>query len=92
MGGDFADVVRKTRNIIADKIAIEEEINTKLSSNKLQLNAMCLMPIGLVALLKLSIASFAENLASLLGVVVTTIAVAMFITGYFWGQKIINIK
>lgn len=92
MGGNFNDVIRKTRNIISDKIAIEEEIETKLASNKLQHNAMCLMPIILVGMLKLSSASFAANLSSFLGVVVTTIAIAIFVSSYFWGRKIINIK
>lgn len=54
LGGDFNSVVRKTRLILGDKVAITEEINTKLMSNKLQLNAMCIMPIILVAMLKVS--------------------------------------
>lgn len=92
MGGNFKDVIRKTRDIISDKIAIEEEIETKLASNKLQHNAMCLMPIALVGMLKLSSASFAANLSSSLGVVITTIAIAIFVASYFWGQKIIDIE
>lgn len=92
MGGNFKDVIRKTRDIISDKIAIEEEIETKLASNKLQHNAMCLMPIALVGMLKLSSSSFAENLSSFLGVVITTVAIAIFVASYLWGQKIINIE
>lgn len=92
LGGNFKDVVRKTRNIISDKIAIEDEIRTKLASNKLQHNAMCVMPILLVAMLKMSSSSFSDNLSSGIGVVVTTIAVAIFVSAYFWGQKIIDIK
>ena len=92
MGGNFKDVIRKTRNIISDKIAIEEEIETKFASNKLQHNAMCLMPIALVGMLKLSSASFAANLSSFLGVIITTIAIGIFVASYFWGQKIIDIE
>lgn len=92
MGGDFKTVVRKTRDIISDKMAIEDEITTKISSNKLQHNAMCIMPIALVAMLKLSNGSFAENLSSFLGVAVTTVAVGIFVVSYFWGRKIIDIR
>lgn len=92
LGGNFRDVMRKTRIIISDKMAISDEITTKLASNKLQLRAMCLMPVVLVGLLKLSSDSFAENLSSAVGVVVTTIAVALFVAAYFWGQKIIDIN
>ena len=92
LGGDFGDVVRQTRELIADKIAVSEEINTKVSSNKLQLNVMCLMPIALVGMIKSSNADFAANLSSFLGVIVTTIAVAIFVGAYFWGQKIVDIR
>lgn len=73
-------------------MAITEEINTKLMSNKLQLNAMCIMPIILVAMLKVSSTSFAQNLSSAVGVIVTTFAIGLFVAAYIWGQKIIDIR
>lgn len=91
LGGNFGSVVRRTREIISDKVAVADEIATKVASNKLQHNAMCIMPIVLVGLLKLSNPDFANNLNSVVGVLVTTIAVGIFIASYFWGQKIINI-
>jgi len=92
MGGDFKTAVRKTRDIISDKMAIEDEILTKISSNKLQHNAMCIMPIILVAMLKMSSPSFGANLSSFLGVLVTTVAVGIFVASYFWGRKIIDVR
>lgn len=92
LGGDFNSVIRKTRMILGDKVAISDEINTKLMSNKLQLNVMCIMPVVLVGLLKVSSTSFAQNLSSLIGVVVTTFSIGLFIAAYFWGQKIIDIR
>lgn len=92
MGGNFKDVIRRTRDIIGDKIAIENEIATKIASNKLQHNAMSIMPFILVGLLKLVSPMFAENLASLTGIVVTTIALGIFVGAYFWGKKIVDIK
>ena len=91
LGGNFKDVVRRTRGIIGDKISISEEIDTKLASNKLQHNAMCIMPIALVAMLKVASPDFADNLSSMLGVLATTIAVGIFVASYFWGKKIIDI-
>lgn len=92
LGGNFSDVVRRTREIIADKIMVADEIETKISSNKLQHNAMCLMPIALVAMLKMTSPDFAANLTSFLGVVITTVAIGIFVGSYFWGQKIIKIR
>lgn len=92
LGGDFNDVIRRTREVIMEKFAIADEIETKVASNKLQLNAMSLMPIVLVFMLKKSSVDFANNLSSFLGVVVTTIAIGIFVASYFWGQKIIDIR
>lgn len=92
MGGDFKNVVRKTRDIISDKIQISEEINTKLTSNKIQLNAMSVMPIVIVAMIKITGSSFAENLATPLGAIVTTFAILIFVGAYIWGNKIIDVK
>ena len=91
LGGNFSDVVRHTREIISDKIMVADEIETKISSNKLQHNAMALMPIALVAMLKVASPEFAANLSSFLGVIMTTVAIGIFVGSYFWGQKIINI-
>lgn len=91
IGGDFKNAVRKTRDVISEKMAIEEEIRTKVASNRLQHNAMCIMPICLVALMKAMSSSFAENLASPVGVLVTTVAIGIFVGSYFWGRKIIEI-
>ena len=92
MGGNFKEVVRNTREIISDKMAVADEIETKLSSNKMQHNVMTLMPIGLVAVLKTQSSTFSENLASPTGVLITTVAIGLFVAAYFWGQKIINIS
>lgn len=92
LGGNFGNVIRYTREIISDKIAVDDEIATKIASNKLQHNAMCVMPIVLVAMLKLISPDFASNLSSPIGVFVTTISIVIFIASYFWGQKIINIR
>ena len=92
LGGDFRVIIRRTRDIIVEKIEIEEEINTKMSSNSMQLNAMTLMPIILVGLLKTTNGTFAENLSSLVGVAVTSVALVLFVVAYFWGRKIIKVQ
>ncbi len=92
MGGDFKSVVRTTKDVISDKMAVSAEIATKVSSNKLQHNAMCIIPVVLVLMLKNMSSMFAENLATPIGVVATTITVGIVIGSYFWGKKIINIK
>lgn len=91
LGGDFKSVVYNTRFVISGKYEIQEEIETKLTSNRMQHNAMCIMPIVLVGLMKLVSPSFGQNLATPSGIAVTTVAVGIFIGSFFWGRKIIDI-
>lgn len=91
-GGDMRSVIHRTHGVISEKMAVSDEIKTKLTSNKLQHNAMSLMPIAVVAMLKLTNQAFAENFATLTGVVVNTVAIGIFVGAYKYGQKIIDVK
>ncbi len=91
-GGDMKRVVRQTYDVISDKMAINDEIETKLTSNKLQHNAMSIMPIIVVGMLKMTNADFAESFASIKGVLVNIIAIILFLLAYRYGNKIIDIK
>lgn len=91
-GGDMQSVIYKTHSIITDKISILDEIETKLTSNKLQHNVMSLMPIAVVAMLRATNDSFAESFATPVGVIVNTIAIVVFLAAYRYGQRIVDIK
>lgn len=91
-GGDVKRIVRRTYDVISDKMAINDEIETKLTSNKMQHNAMSVMPIAVVALLRVTNASFAESFATVQGVLVNTVAIVIFVSAYKYGKKIIDIK
>lgn len=91
-GGDMKRIVRRTYDVISDKMAINDEIETKLTSNKMQHNTMSVMPIAVVALLRVTNASFAESFATVQGVLVNTVAIVIFVSAYKYGKKIIDIK
>ncbi len=91
-GGDMKTVVRNTYDLIGEKMTINEEIETKLTSNKMQQNIMSIVPIVLIAFLRFTSSSFAENFASLKGVITMTLAVGIFIGAYLYGRKIVDIK
>ncbi len=91
-GGDMKAVIKNTYDLIGEKISIQEEIKTKLTSNKMQQNVMSLMPIVIIAFLRFSSSAFSNNFASPTGVVMMTIAVAIFVGSYAYGRKIIDVK
>lgn len=91
-GGNLKEVIRRTANVISEKLAINDEIETKITSNKMQMSIMNVIPIFIVFMMRTMSAEFAESFASIIGVIVTTVAVGFFIAAYKVGQKIMDIK
>lgn len=91
-GGNISDIVRNCHEIISEKIAIEMEIETKVTSNKNEQNLMCIMPIIMVLMMKSVGEDFSRNFVTPTGLISTSIAVIIFIASYFLGRKILKIE
>lgn len=91
-GGNMKDIIRRTSNIISEKISINAEIETTLSSNKLQFSAMLVVPVVLVLLLRSMSSSFAASFATSAGVIANTVAIGIFVLAYKIGDKILKVK
>lgn len=91
-GGNMKDIVRRTNDIISEKMEISEEIETAISSNKTQFNAMMVMPVVLVLMLRFMSSAFAASFATIPGVIAVTIAIGLFVAAYILGQKIMDVK
>lgn len=91
-GGNMNSIIHRTHDVISEKMAVSDEIDTKLTSNKMQHNVMSVMPIVVVAMLRFTNESFAANFATPVGVIVNTVAIAVFIGAYIYGNKIVDIK
>ena len=92
VGGNLKDVVRRTNDIIGEKMEINEEIKTALSSNKTQFSAMMVIPVVMVLMLRFMSSDFAKSFATSAGVIAMTIAIAIFFAAYLIGNKIMDIK
>ena len=91
-GGNIKDIIKNTQQIIADKMEIENEIETMVAANQMEQKIMMIMPIMIVGMLKMLGEDFAENFVTPTGLVATTIGVIAFVTAYFVGKKILDIK
>jgi tight adherence protein B len=91
-GGNLKEVVRRTSDIISEKMVIAEEIETKLTSNKMQMNVMMVIPIFIVLMMKNMSSDFAESLTSAVGVIAITVALGIFVAAYKVGQKVMTVK
>ena len=91
-GGNIKDVIRNTREILSDKMEISEDIETLVTSNKLEQNIMTVMPVALIGLIKMTSPDFAANFVSPAGILSTTIGIVIFIVAYFIGKAVLDIK
>lgn len=90
-GGNINEVLKNTRSILSDKMAIALEIKTMVASKTTEQNAMLVMPVVFVFLLKM-MGSDMVDLTSPVGRISTTIAIVLFIISYLIGKKILAIK
>lgn len=91
-GGNIKDTIRSTHAILSDKMEITEDIETIVTSNKTEQKIMIVMPILIIAMIKLLSPDFAAKFATLSGVLATTVAIVMFVISYFVGKSILKIK
>lgn len=91
-GGNIKDVIRNTHSIISEKIEIAEDIETTVTSGKMDQKIMLVMPIALISIIKFMSPEFAANFATPAGIASTTIAVACFVGAYFLGKFMLDIK
>lgn len=91
-GGNIKDTIRSTHSILTDKMEISEEIETVVTSNKMEQNIMIVMPIALIAMIKMMSPDFAANFVTLTGIISTTVAIVMFVVAYIIGKSILDIK
>lgn len=91
-GANLKDVVRNCHAILSSKVEIEAEIETKVASNKNEQNIMVIMPVVLIAMIKMAGSDFAANFTSPSGIISTTIAIGAFAGAYFLGRKILKIE
>lgn len=91
-GGNIREIVSRTSDIIVEKMLTNEEIETKLTSNKIQLYAMLVIPAVLMLLMRGMSSSFAQSFATIPGVIAITIALGMFYAAYKVGSKILDVK
>lgn len=91
-GGDIKSIVRRTTDIISEKIMISSEIETAMTSNKMQMNIMSFLPIVIVFMMRTMSGQFAESFATIVGVIGLTISAGLTIAAYKLGRKITDIK
>ena len=91
-GCNIKEIIRNTHSILNDKMEISEDIETLVTSNKLEQNIMIAMPIVLIAVIKMMSPEFANNFVTPTGIISTTVSLIIFVVAYFIGKAVLDIR
>lgn len=92
-GGNLISVMKKTTVQIAEKMEVDREIETVLASKKTELFIMMAMPIGILLYMRLVFGDMLSRLyGNAVGVLVMSLALAVYLAAAFWGRRIIRIE
>ena len=85
--------MRDTVRDISGKIEVEKEIQTLLAARKLEFKVMCIIPAGIILYMRIAFPEFMNVLyGNVLGVVLMSICMGIYIAAYRIGQKIVDIE
>lgn len=92
-GGDSIAILKNTVKIIGDKMEVEREIQTLLSSKKLEFRVMCIIPLGMVLYMRMAFPEFLSILyGGLPGIILMTICLGVYAFAWRLGTKMIQIE
>lgn len=92
-GGDLVEVIRRTSNIIGDKLDIQQEIHVLIAQKKFESKILSVAPLIIVALLSYSSPDYMEPLYEFgIGPIVMTVALLLLGLAFWLTRWIITIK
>jgi len=92
-GGNVIETIKRTIDIINDRIEINQEIETMLANKKLESKILNIMPIAILALLNLTAPDYLTPIYNnITGRIIMTASAALIIISYLISKKIMNIK
>jgi tight adherence protein B len=92
-GGDLVEVIRRTANIIGDKLEIEQEISVMIAQKKFESKAMGFAPFAIVGFLSMGSGDYMAPLFNFgIGPVIMTVALALLGFSYWLTKKIMDIR
>lgn len=92
-GGNLIRIIQKTINSISDKLAVEEEIETLITSKKFEQKIMMIMPYGIILYLRMGNGDFLNVLYhNVLGAFCMFVFLIIIQIAGAWAGKIMEIR
>ena len=91
-GGNLVSVIRRTADIIGDKLEIEQEISVMIAQKRFETKVLTIAPIAVVAVLTFGSPDYMEPLYHGLGHVFMSVSLLLLTACHWWAKKIMNMK
>lgn len=92
-GGNIIGIITKTIDTISSKSSVKADIDTMISGKKYEQKIMNIMPFFIIVYLKISGGSMLDPLyGNLLGIIVMTICLLIYMAAIYLAEKILNIE
>lgn len=92
-GGDLLSIIRNTASCIRQKQETMQEIETCLAGKTMEQNIMSLIPILILAYIRLTSPEFLSTMyGNVTGVAVMGCCFAVYVAAYLWGRRIVRIE
>jgi tight adherence protein B len=90
-GGNLAEVMRRTANIIGEKLEIEQEISVMVAQKRFEARALGVVPFLLIAFLAFASPDYMDPLYEGAGRIVMTLALGLLCLGHWLARKLMEI-
>lgn len=92
-GGDLISIIKSSSETIGEKIDIQREILTAISSKKFEQNIMFIMPVVIMIYIRISSDGFFETVYhNLAGIFLMTLCLILYTTAILIGLRLSNVK
>lgn len=92
-GGNLVEIIKNTSTIIADKLQIEQEIDTMLAQRKLEQKVLAIMPVGMILMLSWTTGDYmAPVFTTFTGRIAMTFSVVLLGIANYLANKIMKIE
>lgn len=86
-GGNIVQVIRRTTDLIADKLEIKQEINVMIAQKKFESKVLALAPLIIIAFLSFTSPEYMQPLYQGLGHGLMTVTIGMLAGCYWWIER-----
>jgi len=91
-GGDLVEVVRRTSQLISEKMDVELEVSVLIAQKKFEARIMMGMPFAFVGILGFMAADYMQPMREGMGIVLMTVCLLLLALCSWWMLRIMDIK